>query len=163
MQILKLLLQSPWFPMILAQQIMWACSPGVLNPFGSFNPSFPSSVTFPILHLVFGFYLLPYAVGRSLSDSNWTRSQMYEYRRISWISLGIIYLRAFFFFCRFCFVILYISRPSSFWFWAIQALLGMSSHSYLGPQVWLVTRCPFSQVLDHHFQNTAYRKDMWRG
>lgn len=55
--------------------MLWACSPGVLNPSGTFNPSFPSSVKFPTLHLVFGLYLLPHAVGRSLSDDNWTRSQ----------------------------------------------------------------------------------------
>lgn len=142
---------------------MWACSPGVLNPSGSFHPSFPSSVKFPTLHLVFGLYRLPYAVGRNLSDDNWTRSQCMRIENIMNIIRNHI-LESFllcFVFCQFYLVILYISRPSIFWFWAIQALLGMVSHSKFGPQVWLVTGCPFSQVLNIHFQNASFRKVCW--
>lgn len=44
------------------------CSPGVLDPYGSYNPCSPSSAGFPELHLVFvGLYICSYQLLEEVS------------------------------------------------------------------------------------------------
>lgn len=74
------------------------CSPCVLDPSGSYNPSFFSSVVSQGSRYVWLCDSVPSAAGRSLSADNWAKQCHYEYSRIS---SGIILL--FFLSVMYCF------------------------------------------------------------